>query len=120
MTATTLAPSARRARELVLSICTEGPATVVALQGEADVVTLALVKTTLDRVARDYAGPVVIELAETTFIDSATIRAVTDTGRALDTQGRLLTVRSPSPTALRLLELFAISNLAMPGGGGIE
>jgi len=115
MTATTLTRSAQRAPGLVMSTSSEGPATVVVLRGEADVATLALVERTFDRIIRDGAGPVVVELAETRFIDSGTVRVFCDAARRLGERGRQLRVRSPSRTASVMLELFGLSDLILPG-----
>jgi len=115
MTVTMLTSPACRARGLAIAVSTQGPTTVVALQGEADGATLWLVNGTFDRVIADYAGPVVVELAETAFIDSDTVRILSRARRALGEQGRLLTVRSPSRTACLLLELFGLSDLIQRG-----
>ena len=116
MTLTTLTQSARRAPDLIMSMSTEGPATVVALRGEADLATLPVLKEMLDRVIRAHDGPVVVELAETRFIDSGTVRALSHANRTLGERGRRLTIRSPSRTAVRVLELFGLSDLITPGG----
>lgn len=116
MTLTTLTRSARRARDLVVSISAEGPATVVALDGEADVATLPAVNRMLDRAIRAHDGPVIVELAETRFIDIGTVRALAHASRALAGRGRRLTVRSASRTAVRVLELFGLSDRIVAGG----
>jgi len=113
MTATMLTRAAHSAPGLVLSRSSEGPATVVVLRGEADVATLALVERTFDRIIRDGGGPVIVELAETSFIDSGTVRAFSDAARTLGERGRLLRVRSPSRTASVMLELFGLSDLIL-------
>ncbi|HZT64601.1 MAG TPA: STAS domain-containing protein [Acidimicrobiales bacterium] len=117
MTLTTQRPSARRAPQLVVSMSTEGPASVVALQGEADNATLPLVTRMLDRAIRAHDGPVVVELAGTRFIDSGTVRIISQVAQALAEHGRRLTVRSPSELAVRVLELHGLSDLIVPGGG---
>ena len=115
MSLSTFTPSARRAPGLVISISTEGGATVVALRGEADIATLSLVTRMLDRAVRAHDGPVVAELAETCHIDSGTVRLLGQAAQALAKQGRSLTIRSPSRTAVRVLELFGLSDLITPG-----
>lgn len=116
MTLTTLRPSARRAPQLVVSMSTEGSATVVALCGEADISTLFLVTRMLDRAIRAHDGPVVVELADTRFIDSGTVQIISQASEALVEQGRRLTIRSPSGVAVRVLEIYGLSDLIMPGG----
>lgn len=117
MTLTTLRPSARRAPQLVVSMSTEGRVAVVALQGEADNATLSLVTRMLDRAIRAHDGPVVVDLVGTRFIDSGTIRVISQSAQALAEQGRRLTIRSPSDLTVRVLALYGLSDLIMPGGG---
>jgi len=116
MTLTTLTTSARRAPEFVMSMSTEGPATVVALHGEADVATLPTVEEMLDKVTRAHDGPLIVELAETRFIDSGTVRALAQASRVLHERGRPMTIRSPSPMAVRVMEFFGLGGLIVPGG----
>ncbi len=115
MALTTLTRSPRRAPDLVVCMAPEGSATVVTLLGKADLTTLPLVTDTLDRVIGDHRGPVIMELAEIHFIDSAMVRALSQASRALGERGRQLTIRSPSPAAVRVLELFGLSQLIVPG-----
>ena len=111
----TIMPSAPRTSHLVMSMSAEGPATVVALHGEADIATLPLVTRMLDRAVRDHTGPVIVELAESRFIDSGTVRLVSQAAQALGEQGRGLTIRSPSRTAVVVLDLFGLSDRIMTG-----
>jgi len=115
MTLTTVARSARRAPGLLMSVSTEGAATVVALRGEADIATLPDVKEMLDRVIRAHDGPLIVELADTPFIDSGTVRALAQASRVLGERGRRMTIRSPSPMAVRVMELFGLCGLIVPG-----
>lgn len=116
MTLITLEPSARRTPGLVISLSSEGPAAVVALLGEADVASLRDIKKMLDRAIRAHDGPIVIDLAGTRFIDSGTVRVLGECRRALGAGGRQLTIRSPSRTTARVLEIFGISDAITPGG----
>ena len=116
MTLATLTPSAGRATEqLAVSVSSEGPAAVVALRGEVDVATLPVVREMLDRVVRAHDGPVVVELAGTRFIDSGTVRALAQASRALGQRGHGLTIRSPSPLAIRVFGLFGLCDLIVQG-----
>jgi len=102
--------------DLVVSVSSEGPATVIALRGEADSATLALVVDALDRVLAGSGGPVVVDLAETAFMDSGTFRTLGQYGQRLSDRGRPLTLRSPSKIAVRVLALLGLSLLVDPGG----
>ncbi|HEX5266294.1 MAG TPA: STAS domain-containing protein [Acidimicrobiales bacterium] len=74
MAITTLTESTARAPGLVVSLSADGTAiaTVVALRGEADIATVPVLKDMLDRFIRDHEGTVIIDLADTHFIDTST------------------------------------------------
>jgi anti-sigma B factor antagonist len=99
---------------LVASLSTEDDATVLALRGEADLFTLPAIVDVLARVIADHDGPVVIDLADIAFIDTASIRAVARTAAFLRHRGRELTLRSPSRIAARVLTLLELSPLIEP------
>jgi anti-anti-sigma factor len=94
---------------LDVSVSAETGATVIALRGEADVATLPVVVDALTRVIADHRGDVVVDLAETEFIDTATLRALLRAREVLDWGGRRLTFRSPSRIAGRVLAVFGLS-----------
>ena len=116
MTLTTLAPLTRRAPGLVVSVSIEGATATVALRGEADVATVSVVKGVLDRVISDHVGPIAVDLAETRFIDSATMKVLADASQVLERRARHLTIQAPSRTAIRMLEFFGISDLIQADG----
>jgi len=113
VTRTTLAGSTTRPPALRVSLAPEGMATVVVLQGEADVASLPALSEALDRIIARHKGPVIIDLADTAFIDSATVRALSRAAATLDKAGRSLSIRAPSRTAAVLLELVGISQTAV-------
>jgi len=115
MTLTELAQSTRP--WLVVSSSTDGVATVIALRGEADPATLPLVVDILARVIADDEGAVVIDLAQTEFIDTATVRAIGRAGQLLGDHGRQLTLRSPSRLAVQVLAFGGLSHLVEPVQG---
>lgn len=99
-------PSAR----LSISFSTDGPAAVITLCGEADLFTLRIVAGALTRVIADHDGPVVVDLAGTTFIDTGTVEALARAAEFLGDRGRELTLRSPSRIAVRVLMLLGLSD----------
>jgi anti-sigma B factor antagonist len=111
MALATLVQSIRPAVGLDVSVSADGGVTIIALRGEADVATLPVVADALTRVIADQRGDVVVDLAETEFIDTATLRALLRTREVLDWGGRQLTLRSPSRTADRVLAVFGLSHL---------
>ena len=62
-------------------------------------------------------GDVVIDLTESTFVDTAIVRDFADAQQLLDRQGRKLTFRSPSRLATRVLHLFGLADLIGPEKG---
>lgn len=111
MTLTNLSRPAVRAQGLVASVSDVSTAAVITLRGEADLFTLPVVVDVLARAIADHDGTVVVDLADTEFIDTGTVRAVACARQFLDDHGRTLTVRSPSKLAARILGLFGLSGV---------
>jgi anti-anti-sigma factor len=101
-------PRSSRFRPVVLA---EGPVIVVLLRGEADVSTKLVLCDVLSRVIASGAGDVVIDLAETSFIDAGAGRVLATAQQLLDPGNRRLTFRSPSRLALRVLDVFGLAGL---------
>lgn len=114
MSVTTQVPLATHFAGLAAAESTEGDITVVALRGEADCATLHVVVDALSGVIADRVGDVVVDLAQTEFMDTAALRAVLRAREALAGTGRQLTLRSPSRSAGRLLGVFGLGHLASP------
>ena len=115
MSAAALVQSAPPAAGLDVLMSAEGAITVVALRGEADVATVPVVVDALARVISDQDGDVVVDLAQTDFMDTAALRAVLRAREELHGGERQLTLRSPSRIAGRLLAVFGLSQLVRPG-----
>lgn len=111
MTLTEIPQHTARADALVASVSADGMTAVVRLRGEADLFTLPVVVDVLARVTADYDGPVVVDLSETAFIDTGTVRALVQAWELLDDRGRTLTLRAPSSGAIRVLGLLGLSHL---------
>lgn len=99
---------------LELSVHADGPATVLALRGEADVATLAALVEALARITADGSGDVLVDLSRIDFMDTATVRAVLGARDVLAGDGRRLTFRSPSRVAGRILAVFGLTHLVIP------
>lgn len=97
---------------LAATVFSEGDVTVVALRGEADCATLHVVVDALSDVIADREGDVVVDLAQMEFMDTAALRAVLQAKGALERRGRVLTLRSPSRIAGRLLGVYGLDYLA--------
>jgi len=114
MTLAELAQPTVPAAALVASVSADGMPTVVTLRGEADLFTLPVVVDVLVRVIADHDGPVIVDLADTEFIDTGTVRALARAWQFLNDRGRTLTLRSPSRVAVRVLGLLGLSHLIEP------
>jgi anti-anti-sigma factor len=111
MTLTALAQPKDLGVALVASVAVDTEAAVVTLQGEADRCTLPVVVDALVRAVAEVDGPVIVDLAQTTFIDAGTVRALARASDLLDGRGRTLVLRSPSRMARRVLGMLGLSRL---------
>lgn len=85
-------------------------ATVVALEGEIDIAVRDEVGERLQTAAASGEGPIVVDLAEVTFMDSSGLAALADlVGVADDREVRL---RQPSVQVRRVLELSGLLQVA--------
>lgn len=100
---------------LDVSLHAEDGSTLVVLRGEADVYTAPVVVQALARVISERDGSVVVDLAQTDFIDTAALRAVLRARQVLADGERQLTLRSPSKAARRVLSVYGLSHLVSPG-----
>ena len=81
---------------------------VVFVTGELDLATAPRLDETLADVTADV---IVVDLSGCTFLDSAGIRALVGTARALAEADRTLRVITSDPGILRLLEITAVDTL---------
>lgn len=96
---------------LDIGVRSDAKGTVVTLRGEADAFTLPLLIDRLAMVVGSTEGPLVVDLSEARFIDMGNVRALARTSRFLNDQGRSLTLRSPSSSAARVLQLLGVGSL---------
>jgi anti-anti-sigma factor len=92
---------------LTISVSREGgPAAVVTVAGDIDIVTASELRTTLDGLGPDV-DDVTLEMSEVGFVDSSGIAVV------LDAAGRLerLVLRSPSRAVVRLVEATGLAGV---------
>ena len=111
MTLTRFAPSPSAAPGLKVSFHIEGPSTVVEVRGDVDVAAVPDLVDMLAWLFGKFDGPVVVDLAETGFIDTAAVRVLARAHQFLGDYGRPLTLRSPSKQAAGLLTLVGLSDL---------
>jgi len=96
------------------SLSVEGATTVVFLRGDADIATLPIVVEALACAIADHNGDVIVDLAETEFIDTAGLRAILRAKGVLAGGERRLTLRSPSPIDTLFLEVLGLGHLVTP------
>ncbi len=81
---------------------------VVWLDGEEDIATVALLADRLARAVATVDGDLIVDLSGLTFLSTATIDELTRVGDNLLHENRNLSLRSPSPFADRLLNLWRL------------
>lgn len=85
-----------------------GDARLIDARGEIDHVSTTLVADALRRATLDGEGPVVLDLTETTFIDSAGISTLLNGLRRLTRLRRKLVVICPPGPARRVFEMLGL------------
>jgi anti-sigma B factor antagonist len=92
----------------VRSEATPTGAAVVYVSGELD---LASAPRLQEALADLVADPVVVDLSECTFLDSAGMGVLLASARRLSDSGRSLRVAADNPSILRVLEITAVDTL---------
>lgn len=85
--------------------------TAIALRGEADSACRPALSKVLSEVIASGDGDVVVDLAETTFIDTAIVGTLATGQQLLDRRGRIMTFRSPSRLATLVLQTLGLTDL---------
>jgi anti-sigma B factor antagonist len=94
---------------LVLTAEPEGDRTVVAIKGELDAYTAPALEAEIARLMDDAVTGIVLNLAETAFLDSSGLRAILTAQRKLQDHHGSLTLRTPSEPVTRLLEITGLT-----------
>jgi anti-anti-sigma factor len=88
---------------------------VVVLRGDHDVSTVAALRETLAQaIILDYVD-LVVDLSGVPFMDASTLSAIVRAREYLQRRSLSLTLRSPSRSATRVLELCDLAELVDPG-----
>jgi len=104
--------------QLHISVESAPPGPVVHLAGELDPHTAPALEREVAGLMAAGATAVVLDLSQLQFIDSSGLRVLISAHRALSEQGGTLTLRSPSETAQRLLEITGlIDHIRVDGHG---
>jgi anti-sigma B factor antagonist len=89
----------------------DGEDVVLRIAGELDMYSEAQLQYAISELdADDEIRTVVLDLSQTEFLDSSGLRAMLSAERRLQTQGRVMKVRSPSSLVARLLEVTSLAD----------
>jgi anti-anti-sigma factor len=89
---------------------------VVGLRGELDLGSADEVHTALTAVIDDMPNPLVLDLSELRFCDSAGLAVLVRAHQRLAARGRKLVVARPTPIVARVLDLSGLDQLIVTAG----
>ncbi len=89
----------------------QGGCVLVAVDGELDLSTADDLHATITAAISDGAGPLVLDLADLRFCDSAGLAVLVRAHNALGEQGRRLVLARPSAAVSRVLELSGLDQV---------
>ena len=98
----------------------DGERAVVWLDGEQDIVNVAVLADTLANLTSADDANLIVDLSSVTFMSSATIDELIRARNLLLGLSRNLTLRAPSRCARRLLDLCGLAALVEPSEGVIR
>jgi anti-anti-sigma factor len=94
--------------QLRITLERAGGQEIVHLDGDLDPHTAPLLQKEVDRLVEGGHLDIVLDMSRLVFIDSCGLRVVISAHRATAERGGQLTLRSPSETAQRLLEITGL------------
>jgi anti-anti-sigma factor len=96
-------------RELLLEVERQGPAAIVSVRGELDASSAPDLADLCHSVHEDGARDLVIDLTDTSFLDSAGLRALIEVHRLFSAGGNLALSHASDPVR-RLLEITGLDD----------
>ncbi len=96
--------------DLVLSTDRTGDVAVVKIKGELDAYTAPSLEEEITRQVEGGVSDLVLELRETDFLDSSGLRAILSAQRAVGDRGGKLSLRAPSHSVRRLLDIAGLTD----------
>jgi anti-anti-sigma factor len=96
---------------LVVEVERDGDAAIVRIEGEVEFATAPRLRATLLDLAQEGASPVVLDLAEVTFVDSAGISLLIQAKKRLASSSSDLVLRAPQASVRRVLEISGVTEL---------
>ena len=95
--------------DLTLTTETTGNQGVVSVKGELDAYTAPAIEEQISRLVDGGITDIVLDLSETSFLDSSGLRAILTAHRRLERDRGTLTLRAPSESVTRLLEITGLT-----------
>jgi len=95
---------------LTIEVASEGAEVVLVVSGELDPHTAPTLRGAVDGAVTDATTSLVFDVAGLLFIDSSGLRVIISAHKAMADRGGSLTLRSPSPNTLRLLEITGLAD----------
>ncbi len=108
----------RPAPEPTIETLAEGDSVVVALGGECDRYCVAELRDALDDAVRGPADMLVVDLSETTFVDSSVLGTLVSVHQELE-GGRRMAIVVPDPALRRVFEIAGL-DLLFPVHASVE
>ena len=81
------------------------------LEGELDIAAAPALRGQIDAARAEGRAPVVLDLAQVTFVDSAALRELLEADERLRADGTELILAAPRPVLARLLELTRTTDM---------
>jgi anti-sigma B factor antagonist len=102
------APATSTLDQLTVTVDESSVPPTIALAGELDPHTAPLFQAAVDGVVTSASTDLVLDLSGLGFVDSSGLRVLIRAQQQLAEQGGTLTLRAPSPTVRRLLEITGL------------
>ncbi len=96
--------------DLVLATAREDERAILIVRGELDAYSAPALEDQVARMGAEDRQDVVLDLSETTFLDSSGLRAILTAYRRIGERGGKLALRHPSEPVLRLLEITGLTD----------
>jgi anti-sigma B factor antagonist len=84
---------------------------VVSVSGELDLYTAPRVRTGIEEAGAVGADMVIVDLSETSFIDSAALGVLVQETKRLESRGHSLVLVTSDPRTMRVVELSGLSGV---------
>ena len=97
--------------DLVDAATPDAGGSVIYLEGDFDITTVAALSQTMARTLAIDGGELVVDLSGVQFMDAATIGVMIGVRQELRSQFRSLTLRAPSTVAQRVLGLCGLTDM---------